>query len=244
MQRGPEKRPRIGITWTGERPEPDGRYSQSVVKAGGEPVPLSSDADSWSFELGTIQGLLLTGGGDIEPSEYGESNEQGLSKGINGRRDRLEREAFQLCRDRGLPILAICRGFQVVNVVMGGSLLQDIERQVPGSLTHPADLEQRDMPSRYHPVLVLPGTMLASAVGFDGERTVNSRHHQGLTEGKVAAGLRASAFAPDGIVEGLEAKDGSFLMAVQCHPERADEVPAEMAGLFSALVTEAARRLG
>lgn len=224
--------PRIGVTWMTPGKRSSEHYLRAVREAGGEPVSLTVDACSWSGELPSLHGLMLTGGGDIDPRCYGMRNE-GLSEWIDQRRDQLEMEAVRLCLERGLPVLGVCRGMQLLNVALGGSLLQDIRTAV----------EHRTLEGRssYHPVRVLPGTMLEAILCCHSSPRVNSRHHQGVEEGRLAPGLRISTVAADGIVEGLEAVDGRFLLGVQCHPERPGESP-DMEMLFAALVTRARER--
>lgn len=202
-------------------------------------MPLPAHSTDWSSRLAGIHGLLLTGGGDIDPSRYVQSNDRGLSEHIDRQRDALEWEALRYCLERRLPVLGICRGFQVINACLGGSLLQDIAVEMGSTLLHPAE-ETEGRPSRYHTIEVLPHTLLASVADRRGEVRVNSRHHQGLTERERAPGLRIGALAPDGIVEALEGTGEGFLLAVQCHPERPGEAP-EMEAVFAALVDRARR---
>lgn len=241
MQDASPRKPRIGVTWIGSSPSTDGRYVAAVRTAGGEPVPLSSTAESWAGDLALLHGLLFTGGGDIDPACYGQKNDCGLSEHVEPRRDALELDALRFCLEQGLPVLGICRGFQLINVALGGSLLQDIEQEANSPIQHSSVKDAALRPSRHHPILVLPGTRLVSILGSAGEHQVNSRHHQGLMREQAAPGLRVSAVAPDGIVEGLETEEGRFLVAVQCHPERAREVHREFHALFAALVSEARR---
>ena len=221
--------PRIGITWVTPGQQTSERYLDAVRKAGGQPVPLLSKAISWNDELPALRGLLLTGGTDIDPHHYGEEN-HGLTRGIVPQRDRLEFEVLKYCLNRGLPILAICRGIQLLNVGLGGSLIQDIE----SSIEH----EAIEGVSSYHTAQVLPGTILSSLV--DGQQLrLNSRHHQGMEASHLAEGLVANCLAPDGIIEGVEAPGDHFVLGVQCHPERLDETP-ELFPVLQAFIFRAA----
>jgi putative glutamine amidotransferase len=234
---GSEPRPRIGVTWVTRGHKKSDNYIEAVRRAGAEPVVLGEDPASWDGQLDRIDGLLLTGGGDIDPTLYGQQD-SGKCELVKRTRDDLELGALRLCRERGLPVLGICRGFQLINVALGGSLMQDLATNCPGALAHRSDEQAR---SRYHSIRVLPDTALAAILGHNGEMQVNSRHHQGLTEGGIAPGLRVSAVAPDGIIEGIELDGDAFLVAVQCHPERPGEAPV-MEPVFTALV-ERARRM-
>ena len=206
---------------------------QAVEAAGGEPVPLLREAGSWTADLPGLDGLILTGGNAVDPRRYGEEN-HGLCRLVIPRRDELEQEAFEHCVGEGKPVLGVCRGMQFVNVALGGTMLQDLRITT-------VDHEQDGERSRFHTVDVVPGTRTAAIVG--GERTVrvNSRHHQGLRAEHVAPDLRVSAVAPDGVVEGVEAADGRFVVGVQFHPEFAGEVP-EVAPIFEVLVAHARGR--
>jgi len=206
---------------------------QAVEAAGGEPVPLLREAGSWTADLPGLDGLILTGGNAVDPRRYGEEN-HGLCRLVIPRRDELEQEAFEHCVGEGKPVLGVCRGMQFVNVALGGTMLQDLRITT-------VDHEQDGERSRFHTVDVVPCTRTAAIVG--GERTVrvNSRHHQGLRAEHVAPDLRVSAVAPDGVVEGVEAADGRFVVGVQFHPEFAGEVP-EVAPIFEVLVAHARGR--
>jgi putative glutamine amidotransferase len=187
-----------------------------------------------------MDGLLLSGGGDIDPSRYCEENKG--SEKIDLERDRKEFAAFTRARERGIPILGICRGMQVINVAcrtgdgQGGSLVQALPR---APIDHTLDGEN----SRFHWVKVVPGSQLAQHLGGAGEYHVNSRHHQGVTDERLASNLVASAYSADGVVEGLEVSGYGFrfLLGVQCHPERLGEAP-EFEAVLRAFVRAAVER--
>jgi putative glutamine amidotransferase len=221
-------RPRVGVSWIEADQTETDLLVLAVQAAGGEPVPLRTDAASWTAEIHTLRGLVLTGGNAVDPRRYGQVNE-GLCRTVIPQRDELELEALRYCRERGLPVLAVCRGMQLLNVACGGSMLQDLPIT---AVEHEAAGEE----SRFHPIELSAGTKLDELAGGRGRLRVNSRHHQGLRIEHVAPGLRVSGIAPDGVVEGLEAAGEPFLIGVQFHPERPGEVP-EMAGLFDALVS-------
>lgn len=174
-------------------------------------------------------GLLLTGGADVDPSRYGQAP-NGAHQ-AEPERDAMEFALFDYAVRRNMPTLGICRGMQLVNVAMGGSLIQDI----PGH-TLP------EFESAMHEVYVAPGSRLAAIIGAGAVYKTNSRHHQGLREAQRAPSLMASAFHPgDGLVEALESSAHPWLIAVQCHPERAKEVPRSFGKLFDWLAGWAER---
>ena len=193
-------------------------------------MPLFAEAPSWTAEITTLHGLVLSGGNAVDPRRYGQVNE-GLCRTIIPHRDELEFEAFQHCREHCLPVLGVCRGIQFLNVACGGSMLQDL------SITT-VEHEAHGEGSRFHPVEVFAGTRLAAIAGPHKHLRVNSRHHQGMRVEHLAPGLRVSALAPDGVVEGLEGAGEPFLLGIQFHPERPREVP-EMVGVFDELVAQA-----
>ena len=209
-------------------------YVESVLRSGGTPVlfPVTDDRETLSSLLDRVDGLLLTGGGDVDPALYGESTLPCCGE-ISARRDAME---FPLCREalaRRMPVLAVCRGLQVLSCALGGTLYQDLDEQFAGSaekLSHP----RYDTPADpVHTVDVRPGTLLASIVGA-GSLSVNSRHHQGIK--KPGSGLIVSAVSPDGLAEGIEWPDAPFVLGVQWHPESlADRYPAHRA-IFDAFV--------
>jgi len=210
-------------------------YLRSVEAAGGLPLVLApgqpSDAPAL---LDRVQGLLLTGGSDVDPALYGEAPHPRLGKVF---RDRDDFE-LALCRealDRDLPILGICRGHQVLNVATGGTLIQDIPSDLSGGEVHDSE---RDRWERSHDVRILPGTRLREVLGKD-RVAVNSFHHQAVKD--VGRGLRVSAVSGDGaVVEGIEAEASRFVLGVQWHPESFWNQPESFSGLFEALVHEGA----
>ena len=226
----PAVRPRIGVSWI----TPDEAEAHLLVRAvrdaGGDPVPLLTAQPEWTTAIRTLRGLVLSGGNAVDPRRYGQVNE-GLCRTVIPERDALEFEAFQFCQERRLPVLGVCRGHQFVNVACGGSMLQDLTIT---TVEHEATGDA----SVFHPVTVMPDTSLAVLAGAVQVR-VNSRHHQGLRAEHVAPGLRITAVAADGVVEGIESVDGRFLVGIQFHPERPGEVP-EMVGIFRLLVDAAA----
>ena len=232
MGKGP-RRPRIGVSWLSAGEAATHACVQAVEAAGGEPVPLLREAGSWTADLPGLDGLILTGGNAVDPRRYGEEN-HGLCRLVIPRRDELEQEALEHCVGEGKPVLGVCRGMQFVNAALGGRMLQDLRIT---TVEHDQDGER----SRFHTVDLVPGTRIAAIARAGGTVRVNSRHHQGLRAEHVAPDLRVSAVAPDGVVEGVEAVDGRFVVGVQFHPELPGEVP-EVAPIFEVLVAHARGR--
>jgi gamma-glutamyl-gamma-aminobutyrate hydrolase PuuD len=181
-------------------------YIEAVERAGGAPVivPPLADADTLGALLERLDGLLLPGGADIDPAEYGEP--LAGSRDINAGLDRLELDAARWAIERDLPILGICRGQQLINVALGGSLVQHIDEHAPTGA--------RDLLA--HGLRVAPDSRLAEALGTVSTR-VNSHHHQAIKA--LGRDLRAVAWAPDGTIEGVESEAHPWLLAVQFHPE-------------------------
>jgi anthranilate synthase component 2/putative glutamine amidotransferase len=183
-------------------------YADAVADTGGEPVLLPTASVSPGV-VARLDGLVLAGGADVDPARYGE--EPGPHTiAVRPDRDATEVAVLQAALDRDLPLLAICRGMQLLNVVLGGSLLQHLP-VVPG--TEPHQLGQGLYAARK--IRTAPGSRLADILGP--AATVDCHHHQALD--RIAPGLTASAWAEDGVVEGVEAGARGFCLAVQWHPE-------------------------
>ncbi|MDZ8170928.1 gamma-glutamyl-gamma-aminobutyrate hydrolase family protein [Microbacterium xanthum] len=206
-------------------------YADPVEAAGGVPVLLPPTAGVDEL-LDSLDGLVISGGQDVHPGRYGCAPE-------SGRRYDPERDAFEIAlvrgaRERGLPLLGICRGLQVVNVAFGGTLVVDL----PATADHAPVLAAADQARIRHDVDIVAGSALAAVYGTTRHR-VNTIHHQAVDV--VAEGFRVSARADDGVVEGLDGPDGWPFWAVQWHPEKLLD-PAEAAAeapLFAALVAAA-----
>jgi putative glutamine amidotransferase len=189
-------------------------YVRSVEKAGGLPLVFAPGRpEDAAALLDRVDALVLSGGADVDPAQYDETPHETVTRVIP------ERDVFELalCREalrRDLPILAICRGHQVLNVATGGTLVQDIPSQLPGAGAHDPDTERWETA---HEVLVLPGTRLREILG-SAKVAVNSFHHQAVKD--LGQGLVLSArAADDGVVEGIEMPDRRFVVGVQWHPE-------------------------
>jgi putative glutamine amidotransferase len=200
-------------------------YVSSIVRAGGVPLLVPPGAAAQET-LDAVDGLIFSGGSDLDPELYGEEA-HAETVGVVRARDDFELELMRAALARDLPVLAICRGSQVLNVALGGGIEQHVPDRVAAD-TH------KETPGVFaeHDVDVLDGTKLASIVG---DRTdVKSHHHQGF--GDLGTGLRASARADDGTVEALEDPNRRFTLGVLWHPEEGEDL-----ALFEALVAEAAR---
>ena len=213
-------------------------YAASMARQGASPIVLDATASNADREaaFAAMDGLLLTGGADLDPARYGHPSRG--STGLEPDRDALEAEAWAAAQDRGLPVFGICRGFQAINVLAGGRLLQDVDGHAGPGWGHG--------PAATHPLRVAPGTRLARILfptnARGGVVQVNSYHHQAVRAVDLAPGLVASAWAssPAGdLVEGLEAADGRFVIGVQCHPERTESMPPAFERLFAVFVDAA-----
>jgi putative glutamine amidotransferase len=214
-------------------------YPQAVIRAGGTPIliPKGLDPASQFALLGHLQGLILTGGPDIDPALFGGAPHPKVY-GVDLERDNQEIHLVREACGRGLPFLGICRGIQVIDVALGGTLYTDIQDQLPGALRHENENgEPRDRIA--HTVDILPGTLLADVISA-GELPVNSLHHQGVLA--VAPGLVVSAVAPDGLVEAVELQGHPFGLGLQWHPEWMPADPQEQK-IFTRFI-QAARKAG
>jgi len=206
----------------------DANYVKLIRASGGQPVilPLVETLEEARETVGRLDGLLLSGGGDIDPSRYGQNVRRTDQLGAPARNasDLLLARAAQ---ERGTPTLGVCLGVQVMNVEFGGTLLQHLPEDVPGSLKHEEETEE----SPEHAVTVEPETLLSRILGA-ASAVVNSFHHQSV--GKVAPGFRVAAKSPDGIIEAIERPDLPFYVGVQWHPERMLDSPVtrKLTGAF------------
>lgn len=210
-------------------------YIQAIVRAGGLPVlvPVGYPETALGALRARLDGLLLTGGNDIDPVLFGGQPHPRV-KGIDAGRDGLEIALARLAAETRWPLLGICRGAQVLNVALGGGLYTDVGDQLPGALKHDCwDTYPRDYLA--HTVTLEPGSRLEAILG--GRRVgVNSLHHQGVE--RIAPGLQAVAVSDDGLVEGLELPESPFALGVQWHPECLPDSEA-MQSLFRAFVRSA-----
>ena len=207
------------------------QYTSQYIQALGDRVEARAVTPENSGDcsidwLENAGGLYLCGGIDIHPSAYGMAPEPGMGLALCPELDTLELELLNAALERDMPVLGICRGMQLLNVAFGGVLLQD----APG---HRSPGDEDEIPSLKHTVYLSPGSKLAAILGTGGFFRVNSIHHQGLKEAQKAPSLLASAYSlDDGLIEGLESPEHSWVVGVQFQPERTDEVPKAFNNLF------------
>lgn len=207
-------------------------YIQAIEEAGGVPVlvPLYSHAETLDTLRGRFDGLLLTGGGDVDPARYGEPA-MPETQPPSHPRDEVEIAIVKAGLAERIPVMGICRGIQLLNVACGGTLYQDIHAQIPGARNH--NLTNRVRGSKTHPVTFEPASLLARATGVT-QHEVNSFHHQAVKD--PGMGVRVIARAPDGVTEAIQIDDYPFAMAVQFHPERMYTTDPVMRRIFEAFV--------
>ena len=210
-------------------------YVTALERAGLVPliVPPLSSTEAASSVLDSVSGLVLTGGEDVDPARYGEKRHEKV-RSVNVARDATEAALVEEARARGLPVFAICRGIQILNVALGGTLVQDIPSQCRTDIDHD---EEGARTSRTHEVSIEPGSLIAGAVGTE-HLSVNSFHHQSVK--RVADGMKVTARSPDGVIEGIESTDDSWwVMGVQWHPEEmTDSAEPWDRGLFKAFAKQ------
>jgi putative glutamine amidotransferase len=229
-------RPVIGITtyvtpvthgdWNEEAAHVPADYVRAVEHAGGRPLLVPPSEGGIDETLDALHGVIFSGGGDLDPETYGQ-DAHAQTKGVVAERDRGELALLQAALARDMPVLAVCRGSQVLNVALGGDLVQHL----PDLVGHD---EHKHTPGQFadHEVTLVPETRLGSLLGD--HAPVKSHHHQGF--GRLGEGLREAARAEDGTVEALEDPSRRFALGVLWHPEAGEDLR-----LFEELVGEAAR---
>lgn len=209
-------------------------YVKAVLAAGGVPllIPLGLNQEALQAIFERIDGLLLPGGGDIEPDCYAGNNQHPTVRDVDPGRDWAEMVLVRQAIEQDKPMLAICRGLQMFNVALGGSLWEDVHSQMPGAMVH--DYYHRGTRDHLaHAVCIEPDSRLASIVKQE-QISVNSLHHQGIRQ--LAPSLRAVGRAPDGLIEAIEYPDRKFALGLQWHPENLlGNVPA-MLNVFQEFV--------
>ena len=211
-------------------------YTRAIHHVGGTPMiipPLMKQAD-WPLLLERLDGLLLSGGEDIAPVYYHQEMEDWIGR-VDEERDVSELGLIQRWLYQERPLLAICRGHQMLNVTLGGTLYQDIASYIPNALDH-AYVPARPMENTVHPVMINAQSRLATVLGGD-TFEVNSAHHQAVRS--AGNGLEVVAHAPDGVIEAVEMPEHPFCLSVQWHPEAMVKISATMWPLFEAFVQAA-----
>jgi len=217
------KKPLIGIA--ADKPRRVSKYRKSVEEAGGEIKTLYPE--SFTIEaLDGLNGLLLTGGGDIDASEFDEPNHPQVYN-VDPKRDSMELTLTRKALEKNLPVLGICRGLQVMNVAMGGNLIQHLEGH---------DDSNSERYNIAHPVKILEGTKLNRILGKS-SAGVNSFHHQAIKH--LGDRLIATAWSPDNVIEGIEIPDADYFIGVQWHPEEFVDFGKDFQALFDSLVDAA-----
>jgi len=227
---------RIGVTNPMDKASDFDRYMDwlRLSAAGAQLVPFTVGAVS-PDEVGGVDGLVLSGGGDVHPELYGRPQDAARARGVNIDRDRFELELVRLSLERGCPLLGICRGAQLVNVALAGTLVVDLESA--GYSNH----RRPEAGDRRHAVQITPGSVLREIAGAESGE-INSSHHQAVQS--PGRGLQVTARSDDGVVEALEwaERDGRpFLLLVQWHPERMEAASRLSSGVRERFVAEVKR---
>jgi putative glutamine amidotransferase len=211
-------------------------YVTAITEAGGVPLVLPPQPSNHAALIEVVDGLLLTGGADIDPQRYGDPTRHPETDEVDELRDSFEIELTKLALDWQLPIFCICRGIQVLNVALGGTLYQDLPTQYEGALQHRQQRQgvPADMP--FHTLQVESGTLLAEVYGSL-EIQANSLHHQAIRD--IASHLTVNAWAEDGVIEAASVENYPFALAVQWHPELMYERHPEQLAPFRRLVAAA-----
>ena len=205
-------------------------YFFGAQRAGGIPLMMPPIPDllvSLQFLLDRVDGIVLHGGGDIDPRRYGQQSSAEQLYGIVEEHDEVELAVVREALDRDMPVLAICRGMQVLNVALGGTLQQHIESPTVGSEDHWF---------RYHEVVLQPGCLIAKAMGTDVPAQCHSVHHQALD--RVAEGLEIVGRSPDGVLEAVELTSARWVVGTQWHPEDSAASDSQQQGLFDELIRQ------
>ena len=212
-------------------------YTEALRKAGAIPVVIPPQPENAAALISGLDGLVLAGGEDCDPAAYGEERHPTVDPVMDPRRQSNDLSLAKAAREAAIPTLGICLGMQVMNVAAGGTLVQDIDSAMQTDIRHASEPEDRGR----HDVIIDSATRLGDILR-QRELNVNSSHHQAV--GKVGEGLRVTAHAPDGVVEGLEDPEHPFYVGVQWHPEDlgGEESASKLFGAFIAAAREYAER--
>jgi putative glutamine amidotransferase len=242
-----DRRPTIGIICSRYASSPSSifagigeQYVRAIEAAGGIPllIHLTRDSAVLDAHYRRCDALLFAGGGDVDPKHFGAAPHPQLGK-IEELRDEVELTLARRAAGDGLPVLGICRGIQLLNVALGGTLYQDIPAERPDALDHYASRNGPDRAHMAHTVALEQDSWLATQLGTT-ELSANTFHHQALRD--VAPGLRVTGRAPDGIIEAIEGAGANFIVGVQCHPEELwEHADSRWTRVFEAFVNAARR---
>lgn len=207
-------------------------YIDAIKRVGGIPIilPIVNESDIIERYLGIVQGIILTGGGDAAPLLYGEEPIREVDS-ICYERDNMELKIIKRAYEIEIPIFGICRGIQMINIALGGTIYQDIYRQIPNSLGHNAG---SSIEGGYHTIEIVKDSILFEI--FKKERIqVNSEHHQSVRA--LGNNLRINATSLDGVIEGIESTNDKFVLGVQFHPEAMIDKHEEILNIFKYFVS-------
>lgn len=210
-------------------------YSTAIIRAGGSPVivPLTNDEHALRDIYSHLDGVLLAGGNDIDPALYRQSIDE-QTKDISRLRDEVEAKLLGWAQTDNKPVLAICRGMQLVNVMRSGSLYQHVINSAPNTLDHTISIKSEDINNLTHNLRISPNSHLSKILDTK-EILANTLHHQAID--KLGNNLKAVAWAEDGVIEAIEDPEKRYLIGVQCHPELLeDSAEKKWRKLFSAFV--------
>ena len=216
-------------------------YTDAALHAGGVPMilPITHDEEALHTLYEQCDGLLLSGGNDVDPARYGEE-QKAYTVDVSSSRDEQELQLLRWALKDDKPILAICRGAQLLNVALGGTLYQDIAAEITGAHDHRASIDKKDFAFIAHEKLFLkPGSKLAGILGVETVRT-NALHHQSIKS--LGEGLKLAAWTEDDVIEAIELPEANFVIGVQSHPEALEaSVEPVWRKLFEAFVAAAKR---
>src|SRR5262249_54393791 len=216
-------------------------YLRAIEAAGGIPalIHLTRDAEVLDIHYARCDAILFAGGEDVGPAHYGAAPHPRLGP-TNPGQDEVENALARRAVADGKPVLGICRGVQLLNVALGGTLYQDIQSEIAGALDHSESTERRDMSHLAHPIDLAEDSWLAGQLDA-AHVVVNTLHHQALRE--IAPGLRVIGRAPDGVIEAVEGMGSGFVLGAQCHPEELwERADTRWARVFKGFVAEALAR--
>ena len=213
-------------------------FLDSVIRAGGAPIitPLTKDREVLHQIADRLDGLLLSGGNDIHPKQYGEEPYETLID-LSDLRDETEKFLLKHALEKGIPILGLCRGHQFINIYFGGTLYQDLPRDLPEAMDHEHSNKEENIEHKAHIIEIEKGSKLHNLLGEDKVYT-NTHHHQAVKE--LGKGLRITARSDkDGVIEGIETDDNRFIIGIQGHPESLNKAVPVWENLFAGFVDAA-----